>query len=191
MGKKKHGNGYGKGTFIEAAMFLSPAFISLGQRGTAHTVSASSVLVLILFLGKREFRRMKHKGSYTWVRTDENRFTLTYKELQARGISQARATRSIDELLAKGFIEIIHPGGLCENDKAVYALREDFKNWRSGDRAIRTRQKDVHRGFQGQRIGATYEKQKTKPAHVTVGHPHARQRGTPFNNTRTSTWDTP
>jgi hypothetical protein len=188
----KKGNGYGKGTFIEAAVFLSPAFLSLGLRGTAETVSNCSVQILILFLGKRNFRRLKQKGANQITRTDGNRLNLTYKELESRGISQQRATRSIDELLAKGFIKIVHPGGLCENDRAVYALTEDYKTWRPGDPAIRVRKKDVRRGYQGRRLGATSAEtmKNTKPAHVNGGHSHARQRGTPLKFTRTSTKDT-
>ncbi|GEM_PF-4863568 len=192
MGKKKNGNGYGMGTFVEASIFLSPAFISLGQKGSADTVSTSSAQVLMLFLGKRQFTQARRKGGKpSYDRVDDNRFTLTYKELENRGISQGRASRSFTELLWKGFIEVISPGGLCHHDCAVYALRDDFKKWRIGDPAIRTRQKDVHRGFQGQRIGATNEKQKIKLARVNVRHLHARQRGTPPNDTRASTWDTP
>ena len=176
------GNGYGEGTFIESRLFLSPAFISLGQRDTAPVVSSCSAPVLVLFLGKRQYgKRKDKKGQKVRVRVDGNRFTLTYKELESRGISQKRATRAIDELLAKGFISIIDPGGLYEMHKAVYALEEDYRNWRRGDDPIRTRGRDARRGFCGKKINI---------ADVNGGHPHGRQRRTPCNKTRTSAGDT-
>jgi len=176
------GNGYGTGTFLDAKMFLSPAFLSLGDKGTAPVVTNCSMKVLILFLGKRQFGTAKHKGQKVKERTDGNRFMLTYKELESHGIDQKRATRAIDELLAKGFISIIDPGGLYEKHKAVYALEEDYRRWRRGDDPVRTRGRDVRRGFQGKKINI---------ADVNGGHPHGRQRGTPGKRTRTSTGDTP
>ena len=114
MSKK---NGYGRGTFLDAKIFLSLAFLSLGQKGSSKTVSSCSAQVLILLLGKRQFgMRKDRKGTKSHVRTDVNQFTLTYKELEARYISQARATRSFDELLAKGFISVPHTGGAFDKD---------------------------------------------------------------------------
>lgn len=148
MGKNK--NGYGKGTFVESSIFLSKAFLSLGRAGTSEVVSCVSCQVLMLLLGKRQFgKRKDRKGNPVRERTDDNRFTLTYKELEARDILQKMATRAIDELLAKGFIKIIDPGGAYNKHKAVYALVEDFKSWRPGDPPVRKRSRDVRRGYQG------------------------------------------
>ena len=143
---KKKGNGYGKHTTIESSLFLSPAYLSLGHRGTSPVVSSCSAQVLILFYGKRQFGKVsKNKG---YVRTDGNRLTLTYKELEARGFSQTRATRAFDELLAKGFIEIVHQGGCYDKDKTVYGLTDDYIFWRPGHQPVRVRVRDVKRGYQ-------------------------------------------
>jgi len=180
MSKAKNKNGYGKGTFIDSQMFLSPAYISLGMKGTSLTVSSCSHAVLMMFLGKRKFGYFKNKkNEKVHQRSDDNEFTLTYKELSSRGISQQRATRAFDELLAKGFISIKNLGGLFNKDKATYALEDDFIRWRPGDSSIRERKRDVRRGYQGKKIGAV-SKYKTKVAHVNVGHPHTRQQGTPY-----------
>jgi hypothetical protein len=184
--QKKQGNGYGKGTFIDTSLFLSPAFISLGVKGTAPTVSTASPKMLIMFLGKRRFPKNKHKKiSWKNARTDDNKFSLTYKELEARGIPQGMATRAFDELLAKGFIEIAHHGGAFDKDKTYYSLVDDFRRWRPGDPPIRTRPQDIKRGYQGR----TKQKQRTSTGdtytHVSGGHPgkgHARQQGTPLND---------
>ena len=175
--KKKKGNGYGKGTFIESKIFLSPAFLSLGKRGSSHRVSYASVQVLVLLLGKRQFATVKDKkGVRVKVRTDDNEFTLTYKELSARYIDQPQVTRAFDELLAKGFIKISDPGGTFEKHKAKYSLVEDYHNWRPGDPPIRTRARDRKQGYQGKRLGAS------------KNNFNARLKGTP---TRTFGGDTP
>lgn len=184
MGKKK-GNGYGSGTFVEACLFLSPAFLSLGNKGTAPTVSNSSVKILIMLLGKRQYSNIKgSNGQKKITRTDENKFTLTYKELEARGIKQGAATRGIDELLSKGFISIVDPGGAFDKHKAVYALENDYLLWREGHPPVSERVRGIHRGFQD-----SNRRGKTKTTCVNVGHPHVRQRGTPIEKTRASTRD--
>jgi len=185
---RKKGNGYGDGTWLPAKIFLSPAWISLGQKGTAPRVSTCSPQVLCLLLGKRQFGKRKDRNNQAIIeRTDGNRLTLTYKELEARGISQERATRSIDELLAKGFIEIIHPGGLYDKDKAIYGLSDDYQKWRVGDPPIRQRKRDVHRGYQDKtRRGSP----KSKIARVSAGQGHTRQAGTPAEGTPVPTGDT-
>jgi hypothetical protein len=156
MSKK---NGYGSSTMVVASMFLSPAFLSLGHRGTAEVVSACSVQFLILLLGKRQFSKKDRKGSKSRQCLNCKALTLTYKELEARGISQQRATRCIDELLAKGFIEIIHQGGCYDKDKTVFGLVDDYLRWRPGHIPMRARERrDVLRGFQGK---AKKQKQHT------------------------------
>lgn len=180
MGKKKNKNGYGKGTFIETKMVLSPAYISLGQRGSCEYVSSASSLVLICLLLKRGFSKGRdRKGNEEqYKRSDDNRFTFTYKELTNKplNLTQPRATRAIDELLAKGFIEIHDPGGLYEKHKAIYGLVDDWKRWRPGDPPIRKRERDIKRGYQGKGLGIVKKQishTSTLPTdtHVDVAHP--------------------
>ena len=185
MSKNKKSNGYGKGTFLDAKMFLCPAFMSLGKRGTSEFTSTVSVQMLILLLGKRQFGTMKDRhGVKVKVRTDNNEFTLTYKELESCGITQPQATRGFDELLAKGFIEIVDPGGAFDKHKALYSLIDDYLNWRPGHPPLRKRKRDCHRGYQGKGLGAVKELQHTLTMHTHThangGHPlkrHTRQQG--------------
>lgn len=142
----------------------------------------------MMFLGKRQFTEIKNrKGQRIMERTDDNRFTLSYKELLSYGyrldksgtrvkgvMTQPRATRAIDELLAKGFIEIVEYGGCFEKHKTVYGLVDDWQGWHVGDPPIRTRQQDRRRGFQGKLLGAV----KSNTAHTGVAHPHTHRRCT-------------
>lgn len=167
MGKSK--NGYGRGTFIDTKLILSDAGLSLGQAGSCIYVSGVSYQILLMLLAKRQFANMRPKrgGSKGFTRTDDNRFTLTYKEIQSYGfrvnkkgakvkgmITQPKATRAFDELLAKGFIEIVEQGGAYDKHKTQYALVDDYLTWRWGDAPIRERKKDFRRGYQGAKKGA-------------------------------------
>ncbi len=184
---KKKGKGYGKGTFVDTSLFLSPAFMSLGNKGTSPTVSSCSIKILMLLLGKRQYRYIKDKKT-TYkkrIRTDDNQFTLTYKELESHGIKQGAITRGFDELLAKGFISIVDPGGAYEKHKAVYALEDNYMLWNLTHKQVfYKRNPDVHRGYQNpERRG------KPESTRVNKGHSHARQRMELIKRTRTSTQD--
>ena len=168
QGKKPKGNGYGKGTFVDTSMILSKAFISLNER------SRKTTHVLLLFLAKRQFATIKVKSQKKRVRTDENKLVLTYIEAESRGIPRNVFIRAIDELLEKGFIEIVNPGGAYKQDKAVYALVDDYLFWRPGCKPIRARKKDVKRGFQGAGKGAVknFSHTPTTPIHTHADDTH-------------------
>ena len=86
-------------------------------------------------------------GNKKQIQSDDNKFTLTYKELERHGISRKSSNRGLDELLAKGFISIVDPGGAFEKHKAIYALEEDYLFWEAKAKPIfRKRERDVFRG---------------------------------------------
>ena len=160
-------------------MALSPAYISLDVRGTVEVTSTASIHMLNSLLLRRQFSWIKDKkGNRNYERTDDKRFTLSYAELEKPpfNFSQGRITLGKDELLAKGFIAIVNPGGAYEKDKTIVKLVDDYRNWKPDDPPIRTRDRDVHRGYQGKGLGAAHNNYRT------------RQRMTP---THTSTYDTP
>ncbi len=179
--KKKKSNGYGKGTFVDTSMILSTAFLSLGVKGSTPVVSHASPKLLMMLLAKRQYERQKdRKGIERRVRVDDNRFVLTYVEVESHIdkitdrpiISRKSITRGIDELLAKGFIEIVDPGGCYEQHKAVYGLTDDYLLWQPGQ-VIRTRERDIKRGYQGK------QPRSKNTADVNGPHPHGRQRPSP------------
>ena len=138
--------GKGKGTFIERDLFESKAFLQL--RGVAPQM-------LIYFLGKREFKQTNK----TRICVNEDQLTLSYVELAKLGITQPRATRGFDELLAKGFITIKHHGGGCQKDQSVYALSDKWLLWRKGT-VFEQRPQVLKRGFQN---AHKRKSQHTKP----------------------------
>ena len=164
-------------------MILSQAFINLGKSGTSPKVSYASKNILLMLLSKRQFKKLPDgKGGKKTTRVDDNKFTLTYKELEHFGLTDNTAARGIDELLAKGFISIVDPGGMFEKHKAVYALEEDYLRWNTNDKqVIRIRKRDVLRGYQKhkQKSHASTKVTTQTPAKVTPHRGHRRLRRSP------------
>jgi hypothetical protein len=117
----------------------------------------------------------KGKKKTTWI--DDN-LTMTYLELEKTyGVTRPRIVRAIDELLAKGFIEIRHHGGICQKDKSIYAMSDNYLIWTPGV-VFSKREYDLKRGYQGK---------KTKLAHENVTHTHERKRYPKTSNKGTDT----
>jgi hypothetical protein len=142
--KPKH-IGRGKGTFVERELFESPAFIAL--RGVAPQM-------LIYILGKREFPKTS-KGR---ICINDKELKLSYIELEKLAITQPRATRGFDELLAKGFIRIEHHGGGCQKDQNIYSLSNQYLLWKKG-KVFSARPNVLKKGFQN---GKKRQSQHTK-----------------------------
>ena len=141
----------GRGTYVLKDLYDSTAFWELKGRAPQ---------LLIRFLGKRQRNWEKDcKGAKSYDWTNLQNLTMTYKELECMwenpltheksGLTQPTITRAIDELLGKGFLEVKNPGGAYKQDKAVYALIENWKWW-APKTVFNRRNRDVHRGYQGQ-----------------------------------------
>ena len=127
------------GTWIEREMFESGAYLAL-------TGFAPQLLTLIL--GKRQFENHGRKGKEKRICINCDKLNITYTEFKNRyGVTQPRMTRAFDQLLAKGFLSIVYPGGTFRQDKAVYALSTNWIIWKPG-MVFETREKEnVKRGF--------------------------------------------
>jgi len=130
---------FSQGTFIERRMFESRPFLAL---------QGSASQLLVLFLGKRNFDPIGKKGSKKRVCVNCDSITFTYIEAKERhGFTKPRFSRAIDELLAKGFIEIKHQGGAYKQDKTIYALSVRWTYWNPGTVFERREKDPVQRGF--------------------------------------------
>ena len=143
MGNKKNKKGkFKSGTWIDEEMFTSRAYFSL--KGIAPQL-------LTLFLAKRDF--IKKDGKY--ICTNKDKITMTYAELEniynlgshnkhlpKDGLKRPSITRGRDDLMAKGFVRIVHQGGGYQQDKTRYALAEDWQWWQPGQ-VIYKRPKDT------------------------------------------------
>lgn len=126
-------------------MIESEAFLSL--KGFAPQL-------LIVVFGKRQFEKQGRKGKEKWVLVNGDKINITYTEFADKkkyggenGITQPRLTRAIDQLLEKGFLTVVHAGGLYRHDKAVYALSDSWIIWKPG-MTFQIREKEkIKRGF--------------------------------------------
>jgi hypothetical protein len=143
-GHKPKGNKMSKkykagGTFIERELFESKAYLSL--KGFAPQL-------LTLILGKRQFKVEGRKGKQKRVCINCDSLNITYTEFKNEyGISQPKMTRAIDQLLEKGFISIMHPGGAFRKDKAVYSLSTNWIIWQTGTIFESRKKETIKRGF--------------------------------------------
>ena len=138
------------GFFWERTIYQSDAFLSL---------SKNAIKMLIALLDDRrkphDWKKLKKKYPNTPDFLNLDRLKAPYVRLKERyGMNDDGIARAKSELLEKGFINITNPGGLGKRDQTLYELVDDFKIWKPGD-VIRKREKDVKRGYQGKRLGAT------------------------------------
>lgn len=131
--KSKH-IGKGVGTWVERDLFEAPAYIAL------HGVAPQ---MLIYILGKRVFQNTGKKK----ICINDDDLKLSYIELGKLGITQPRATRGFNDLLAKGFIKLIHHGGGCQKDQSVYSLSNQYLLWKKGT-VFSERPNVLKKGFQ-------------------------------------------
>ena len=126
------------GTWIERELFESKAYLSL-------TGFAPQLLTLVF--GKRQFQTIKlPKGKKKRICINKDKLNISYVEYKKTySITQPRLTRALDQLLEKGFIYIINPGGGYKQDKAIYGLSDQWCLWREGVVFEKRTKKD--RGF--------------------------------------------
>lgn len=125
---------------LDRALVTSKAYLSLG--GFAPQV-------LMLFYCRRRLEKLGRKGKRRWVCVNSNDIEFTYLEAKKRfGITNSRFTRAIDDLIAKGFIEIFHHGGCYQKDKTKYKLSERWRSFNTPEFSAVSRPKDpVKRGY--------------------------------------------
>lgn len=138
------------GIYFERKVYQSDAYKAL---------SKNARMVLLAILDARQtnpdYKPNTDKGHRSHRFVDLDKITMPYVKLrEIYGVPTPSIPRAIDDLLAKGFIEIKHAGGAGEHDMSVYALIDDYVDWEIGT-VTRQRKKDARRGFQGKRLGAT------------------------------------
>ena len=129
-----------KVVFMERELMNSKAYLAL---------KGISPQLLLLFFGRRKMARVGRRGKQKWVCTNAAEIEFTYQEAKKRfGITHSRFTRGIDDLIEKGFIDIVHQGGAYRHDKTIYALSDRWRKYGKRDFEKSKRPKDpVQRGY--------------------------------------------
>ena len=148
MEKIHKGSKMAAGTWVERELYTSKAFMAL--RGAAPQA-------LIIFLGKRYMRRSKTGKKNRWICTNRDEIKFSYVEAAKKfGITKARFSRALDDLLAKGFIQVVHKGGGFQQDMSVYAISDKWVLWQKGGVLSSRNKESVSRGFcQGVKSNST------------------------------------
>ena len=119
--------------FLPRKLLESPVFWSLPK---------SAVRAYMVFRGKCAFRKVQSSGRETaWVIANNGEIRFSYKEAEAIGIPATSFCRSLDELVNKGFIDIIHQGGALEGDCSLYAISDRWHSWGTDEFVQRARGK--------------------------------------------------
>ncbi len=114
--------------YIERDLLTSEAWKSL----TAHAKS-----LLIEFLMRRQLKKVRlgASASKSWIVINNGKIILTYADAKSiLGWSAPKFTRYRDELIAKGFLDVLNPGGNFEGCCALYAVPGKPLDKHSADR---------------------------------------------------------
>jgi len=96
---------------------------------TFRSLKGKSWLVYLDFLRKRQWHRVKHKSrSDSYVITNNGEITYSYKEAEMKGISKVQFRNAVDDLQAKGLIDIREYGSGGHNRKQTKYFIDD--RWR-------------------------------------------------------------
>jgi hypothetical protein len=153
------------GFYWERYVYQSEAFLSLGINAIKMLIALFDIRIFEKPSKARDKKGVRRKR----ICINLKRLEVPYRTLEKKyKMNQQGIVRAKDELLEKGFIKITHEGGLGEHDKAQYELVDDYLKWKPGMAPIRTRKRDVRRGYQGKGLGAV--KNKTRSQNVRLVH---------------------
>lgn len=113
MGRSKN-----KAIYIDKAQLQSKAYLSL---------TGKAPQVLGLFWCKRRVMKARYSGSY--VISNNGEIVFPYTEALKYGIKKSTFTRTLGELIEKGFIDVAHHGGQLQGDTTKYALSDRWKDY--------------------------------------------------------------
>jgi hypothetical protein len=153
------------GFYWERSVYQSEAFLSLGKNAMKFLIALFDVRIFEKRSKAKDRKGVERKP----ICINKDKLEMPYLTLQKKyKMNQQGIVRAKDVLLEKGFIKVTHEGGLGEHDKATYALVDDYLKWKPGMKPIRSRNRDVRRGYQGKDLGAV--KSKTRSQNLRLIH---------------------
>lgn len=132
------------GIYFKRELYLSDAFKAL-------TLSGVRVLIFVLDsrIKEKEAQAKTKKGVKRKPKfINLNDLRIPYDIVREKtGLSTKSITAGIDDILAKGFVELSYHGGTAKHDMSIYAWKENWMLWKSGV-VFTKRPKRPRRGFQ-------------------------------------------
>jgi hypothetical protein len=125
------------GIYLQPDLLASDAFRSLNRNG---------LRVLLRFMQKRQIPK---KGSQKGKIVNNGHIKFPYTEAVAMGISKSAFTRSLDNLIEFGFVDITFSGKGMSKSQTQYAISTRWKRWGKIDfqQAERPKPKRKPQGF--------------------------------------------
>jgi len=147
--------------WIDTDLIDSPAF---------HSLTGYAPQLLITLFRKRRWDRLPKKKNQKrkYLCTNLDSLNIVYTEYLKKGISKGRLSQAIGQLLARGFITLIHHGGAFDKDKSVYALSDQWIIWNKRVTFEERPKIKVQRGFCKPKKITT---QINRPTHSTIYRP--------------------
>ena len=115
----------------------------------SNRLTKTAVIVLLLFLKKRQLKDMGRQGKVRWVIVNNGKIVFPYCEAKKKyGIPATTFARAIDQLIEFGFIDINHHGGGMAKDMTTYYISDRWRDYRTPDFKEKSRRKDTRKlGF--------------------------------------------
>ncbi len=137
--------------FIYRTLPTSRAFLSLK--------TATAIKVYMIFMLKRQMRKVRGKE---YEIANNGQIVFTYKEaVEQFGISKSTFASAIDELIAKGLIDVAATGKGVQRIPTLYGISERWRKYDTEEFEVRTRPRGPKdRGFQS---GNQYGRNCRKP----------------------------
>jgi hypothetical protein len=155
----------GKNIWFSKELIESKAYAAI-KTATAHKI-------LSYFFLKRQFELIGRQGKEQWDIKNNGEIVFTYKEAQWRyGIAETSFGNAIDELLDKGFIDIVASGQGTYKVTNFYAISDRWRFYGTSDYEkpkLRTG-KPINRGFQK---GNQYGRNCLEKKNITVAGQHS------------------
>ena len=114
------------------------------QSDAFRCLTRSAVDVLLFTLSRRQY---PSNGRDYWHPLNENGIRIGYETIREffgtgkrKSPNKATINKAIKELMAAGFIDLVHQGGKGKGDTSTYRLADEWMEWREGDDPVFTRE---------------------------------------------------
>ncbi len=95
-----------------------------------HDLDGKAAKVLMWFLAKRKYARIKGSSRQEWMQTNNGEIIFTYEEASEKhGYSPQVFSRLLGELVSKGFIDIATPGIGVGKAATKYAISRRWEKY--------------------------------------------------------------
>ena len=119
--------------------------VELLQSDAFRDLSPAAQQICLFVFSRRQYAKRKKIPTNNWEPANRDNLKLPHKAIEeffSKGTVPppvgSTVTRSIKELMAKGFLDVVRLGGNGPGDQTTYRLTYDWRVWRKGDNPVYT-----------------------------------------------------